>query len=235
MLEFCTLTGVDEKTSFNWIAEISERHKFVEWGVLFSLTAEDKDERYGSMSFIERFATNSWNKPINSALHICGKAVNQFVENTNNIREIASKFNRVQLNFNLARAPFDIKQLDDAIRSFNGIVITQHNEANFEVTRLINAPNHQVLFDASGGRGLHTTNWPERLNDKVHGYAGGFGPDTVIDDLLGVHLSAHSEPYWIDMETKLRHLGYLSEEKCELVLNAVSSKLKQLYPAQYKP
>lgn len=229
LLNYCTLTGVDEKTSFDWIEEISERYPFVEWGVLFSLTAEDKDERYGSMSFIERFAQNNWKKPINSALHVCGKAVNHFVTGTNDVREIASFFGRVQLNFNLSRAPFNIEQLDDAIGSFHRSVITQHNEDNVDVTRLVSAKNHQVLFDASGGRGIRNTVWPERVNEKIYGYAGGFGPETVNEDLDGAHFSANGEPYWIDMETKLRHLGHLSEDKCERVLDIVSTKLAQLY------
>src|SRR5690606_15758203 len=99
---------------------------------------------------------------------------------------------------------------------------TQHNEYNVDVTHLVSAKNHQVLFDASGGRGIRNTIWPERMNDKTYGYAGGFGPETVNEDLDGAHFSANGEPYWIDMETKLRHLGHLSEDKCERVLDIVS-------------
>lgn len=234
MFKYCTLTGVDEETSFDWIAEVSERHPFVEWGVLLSFTAADKDERYGPMSLIESFAKHSWTKPINSALHVCGKAVNAFVSDTDDVRELAANFGRVQLNFNLGRAPFGVAELDEAIRSFGGVVITQHNAANVDVARLITAENHHVLFDASGGRGLRTTDWPERLNGKIYGYAGGFGPETVSDDLEGAHMAANGEPYWIDMETKLRQVGYLSEDKCERVLDAVATKLEYLYPAQYK-
>lgn len=234
MLKYCTLTGVDEETSFDWIAETSERHPFVEWGVLLSFTAEDKDERYAPMSFIEGFANHSWKQPINSALHVCGKAVNSFVNETHGVRELASSFGRVQLNFNLGRAPFGSEQLDEAIKSFGGVVITQHNEANFAVARLVTAENHHVLFDASGGRGLRVTDWPPRLHSKTYGYAGGFGPETVSEDLEGAHLAANGEPYWIDMETKLRHEGYLSRSKCERVLDTVATKLEQLHSVQYR-
>lgn len=229
MFRYCTLTGVDERTSFGWIAELSERYPFVEWGILLSLSPEDKDERYGPMSLIEGFARHAWPKGFNSALHICGRAVNSFVADADGVRGLASSFGRVQLNFNLGRAPFGVGDLDEAIRAFGSAVITQHNEANAEVTRSVTAENHQVLFDASGGRGLRAADWPQRLNGKVYGYAGGFGPETAAGDLESAHLAANGRPYWIDMETRLRSDGYLSEEKCERVLEAVRVKLSQLY------
>lgn len=228
MFRYCTLTGVDEKTSFEWLADVSRRHPFVEWGVLLSLSPEDKDERYGPMSLIEAFAGHSWPTGFNSALHVCGRAVNSFVSGGDGVRELASNFGRVQLNFNLGRARFGIRELDRAIQTFGGIVITQHNGANAEVARSVTAGNHDVLFDVSGGRGLRTTAWPERPNGKVYGYAGGFGPETVADDLEGAHLAAKGEPYWIDMETRLRADGYLSRKICEQVLETVEAKLAQL-------
>jgi len=228
MFMYCTLTGVDEKTDFGWIAEVSARYPFVEWGVLFSHSPAEKDERYGPRTHIERFAGHAWPEGFNSALHVCGKAVESFVEDVNGVRDVASRFGRVQLNFNLGRSAFGVPKLDEAIREFGGVVITQHNEANASVAQAVTAANHQVLFDASGGRGLRAAEWPTRVNGKVYGYAGGFGPETAGDDLEGAARAAVGLPFWIDMETKLREGGYLSAEKCGRVLEAVQARLPKL-------
>lgn len=228
MLMYCTLTGVDEKTDFGWIAEASVRYPFVEWGILFSHSPGEKDERYGTRTHIERFARHAWPEGINSALHVCGKAVESFVEDVNGVRDLASRFGRVQLNFNLGRSAFGVPKLDEAIREFGRAVITQHNEANATVAQAVTAANHQVLFDASGGRGLRAAEWPPRVNGKVYGYAGGFGPETAGDDLEGAARAAGGLPFWIDMETKLREGGYLSAERCERVLEAVQARLPKL-------
>lgn len=230
MFMFCTLTGVDGKTDLGRVAEASARYPFAEWGALLSLSPDGKDERYGPRSQIERFAGYPWPEGFNSALHVCGKAVGSFVEDVNGVRDLASRFGRVQLNFNLGRSPFGIPELDGAIGEFGGTVITQHNEANAAVAGAVAAGNHHVLFDASGGRGLRAEEWPSRMAGKVCGYAGGFGPETAAEDLEGAHAAAGGEPYWIDMETRLRDGGWLSMEKCERVLAAVEAGLARLSP-----
>ncbi|MEI7997808.1 MAG: hypothetical protein WCH01_23235, partial [Methylococcaceae bacterium] len=48
-LKFCTLTGVDEKTSLMQIAELSERFPFVEWGFLYSPKRQGNPGRYPSV------------------------------------------------------------------------------------------------------------------------------------------------------------------------------------------
>jgi hypothetical protein len=223
MLKLCTLTGVDESTSFEWIVNTAQIHPRAEFGILLSVTADGSDNRYPSRGFIEKFAGAMQGAMVNTAIHICGRAVKMFVEGDGDVRGLAARFGRVQLNFNAQHVPFSYDALDAAITSFSRPVITQHNEANACVAANIKAPNHHVLFDASGGRGIHAKEWPERLNGKLYGYAGGFGPETLVFDIKGARDASGKAPFWIDMESRLRRQNWLDVTICEDVLKCVSA------------
>jgi hypothetical protein len=223
MLKLCTLTGIDQRTPFDWVVEMAHIHPRAEFGILLSVTADGSDHRYPSRDFIERFADATQAAMVNTAIHVCGRAVGMFVAGDNDIRGLAARFGRVQLNFNANRSSFCIEDLDAAIASFARPVITQHNSANEHVAASIKAPNHHVLFDASGGRGIHGSQWPKRLPGKLYGYAGGFGPETLRDDLLGAHDASDGEPFWIDMESRIRKENWLALDLCEEVLRISSA------------
>jgi hypothetical protein len=223
MLKLCTLTGVDEGTSFDWIIEMAAIHPRAEFGILLSATADGSDHRYPSRDFISRYAEEMQAAMVSTALHICGRAVRMFVEGDDGIRDLAARFGRIQLNFNAQHVAFSMQDLDAAIGEFGRPVITQHNEANAGVAAQITSKNHHVLFDASGGRGIHVTEWPERLHRKFYGYAGGFGPDTLIFDLKGARDAAGKQPFWIDMESRLRRDNWLATDICEDVLRSASA------------
>lgn len=218
MLKLCTLTGIDTRTSFEWVIDAAARHPTAEFGILLSVTADGSDTRYPDRDFIFEYADAMQGAMVNTALHICGRAVRMFVEGDDEIRSLASRFGRVQLNFNAERVAFSIDDLDVAIANFARPVITQHNEANAAVAASITARNHHVLFDASGGRGIHSKEWPQRLPGKLYGYAGGFGPETLLFDLNGAHKAAQGLPFWIDMESRLRKDNWLDTAICEYVL-----------------
>lgn len=222
MLKLCTLTGVDESTSFDWIIDTAQLHPRAEFGILLSATADGSDHRYPSRAFIEKFAGAMQGGMVNTALHICGRAVRMFVEGDSDVRALAARFGRVQLNFNAQHVPFSYEDLDRAIASFSRPVITQHNEANACVAANIKAPNHHVLFDASGGRGIHAKEWPKRLHGKLYGYAGGFGPETLVFDVKGAKDASEGQPFWIDMESRLRRDNWLDASICETVLRCAA-------------
>jgi hypothetical protein len=223
MLKLCTLTGIDESTSFDWVIDTAQLHPRAEFGILLSVTADGSDHRYPSRGFIEKFAASMQGAMVNTALHVCGRAVRMFVAGDDDIRGLAARFGRVQLNFNARDAHFSHEDLDAAIGSFCRPVITQHNEANAGVAANITAPNHHVLFDASGGRGIHAKEWPDRLQGKLYGYAGGFGPETLLYDLKGAQDASGGQPFWIDMESRLRHENWLDTGICEAVLSCASA------------
>lgn len=232
MLKACTLTGVDEKTSFDWIRSVSEDYPFAEFAVLYSMTPDDKDDRYPTRAFIDGFADAMEGSAVRTALHICGRAVAAFVAGDADVRTLAARFGRVQINFNASRAPFTVEELAQAIAAVGHPVITQHFPSNAVVSAFVTASNHHVLFDASGGNGRRGEGWPDRVSGKYMGYAGGFGPETIALDTMGAELHARGEDYWIDMESRIRTGGLLDPEKCLAVLDRVEPWTKVPAPKE---
>lgn len=76
------------------------------------------------------------------------------------------------------------------------------NHAAYEVLR--GRPNFAVLFDRSGGTGRLPDRWPAPLGDVPCGYAGGLGPDNLVDQLDVIAETAGERDIWIDMENNLR-------------------------------
>lgn len=223
-----TLTGVDESTDVWKLLDLSEEFPFVEFGVLYSESQQGSGGRYPSFDFIHDLLRDTENSKVNLALHICGSAVDKWIGlgsiTPGNVHWFASRFDRIQLNFNVQRKQIDFETLNIRMRQYDKLVhtniITQHNESNKGVWRLIDAPNHHVLFDASGGRGIETNEWPKPIPTKVCGYAGGLGPDNIIEQYDAIEKVANL-PSWIDMEGKLRTDDKFDLEKCRQVLVAV--------------
>lgn len=204
MTATCTLTGVDETTDAASLARIGRGAEWLEWGVLLSHKQAGQGGRYPSFAWIERFASDSAALGLNTALHVCGRAVRELLAGDSGLTALCARFGRIQLNFNQTTAPVDPSALAQFIGGWHTPVITQHNDANQSVWRGIDAANHHVLFDASGGRGIAAGSWPDPLPGKVCGYAGGLGPDNVGSTLAALLETRAPEPFWIDMEGKLR-------------------------------
>lgn len=216
-LQRCTLTGVDEQSDLTQIAELSQAHPIAEWGLLYSPKRQGQPGRYPSVAFLKQ-ALQDLPPYVDVALHVCGAGVPQLLEGesvvTGLVELIAQRGGRVQLNFNAGtiNGKFTLAQLrqfiDRYLNSCGRTVefITQHNSANAEVWRhLTRMDNHAILFDTSGGRGLLPIGWPSPLNGVRCGYAGGLGPTNIAAELLSIQEAAGAEPYWIDMEGKLRN------------------------------
>lgn len=62
---------------------------------------------------------------------------------------------------------------------------------------------HQLLVDASGGRGVSPAEWTRPNTTRAVGFAGGLGPDNLAGELPRIAAVARG-PWWVDMETKLR-------------------------------
>ena len=59
------------------------------------------------------------------------------------------------------------------------------------------------LFDASGGRGLETKNWPE-YQPPYCGFAGGLNPENVARNIENILKQDTNGPFWIDVESGVR-------------------------------
>ena len=206
---FITLTGVDDSTPLEALWELAGRAPgLVEFGVLYSHTQQGSG-RYPSFPWIERLAKllevakTEPNRP-RFALHICGRAAYDFLVAMPPITQIASAFDRVQVNFKAYTVPTAI--IHRCIqRCGPQTIITQHNRANQDLwTQMKGLPNHAVLFDASGGQGLSPEDWPVPLPNVACGYAGDLGPDNLSFELEKIHAAAGGRNFWCDMEGKLR-------------------------------
>lgn len=230
-LTHCTLTGVDERTDLDKVAELSHAYPVAEWGVLYSPKQQGKPGRYPSAEFI---AGAFWQLPqhVRVALHVCGQGVDDLLREEKVVSKLVAmvgiRGGRIQLNFNAARDGVSVSALHDLLNRLPSLtVITQHNCANENLWQELGRhPNHAILFDSSGGRGVLPTKWPAMLPVPC-GYAGGLGPanlDRALDALAQV---TGSRPFWTDMETNIRTMDWERRTWLDLELAEACLKVAQ--------
>lgn len=225
----CTLTGIDDYTPIQELLDLGEAYPFAEFGILYSEQKQGTG-RYRRISSIEPYIdylNESRNRP-GLSLHICGRAVGRFLREEDwHLSNLAEKFDRVQLN--LRANEFDISVISNAILHWPKPIITQHNESNKSLVNNIRSyPNHQILFDKSGGRGISPRWWPPSMVGRTCGYAGGLGPDNLSKELPKIEHASFGGPYWVDMEGKLRDMeDRFDLQKAEACLSIVAEFLKE--------
>jgi phosphoribosylanthranilate isomerase len=211
------------------LVELSKKYPFAEWAVLLYRKGDEFVEkpRYPSFLWISKFL-DACPDNVNRAVHLCGDYVDDFVWR----RPIynLNKFQRIQLNFRATpdathvESKFFATLLSVSIKWKLQHVITQYNEDNKELHRMLGyIKNHEVLFDASRGKGLTPTEWPKPLirsvdNSRYYGYAGGLGPDNLETELPKIMKAAGNAPFWIDMESGVRTNNHFDLEKAEKCL-----------------
>jgi len=206
-LNRCTLTGADDTTNIDSLWEISREFPMVEWGILYSINNRGTG-RYPGEDWLNRLLAriDAGGPTPNFALHVCGRAVADFFAGAGPVTDVARRFGRVQVNFRYDQLDFyAIRAMLRRQAEAGQTVITQHNRANQELWAAMRGePNHVVLFDSSGGRGIVRPEWPAPLPGVSCGYAGGLGPDNINEALVAIQRAAGAAEYWIDMEGKLR-------------------------------
>lgn len=236
-LKLVTFTGVDTQTNLDEIRDIAllAPNYLTEWGILLS-TSENKmfdDARYSSVKDIERIASHLQKYKdsglINLSLHVCGKESKLLLEQSPQSKalELMNLFNRVQIN-----VIFDNKTLDQyraLSQKYNSTVfITQHNRKNQKFLKEIDNwdyANTHVLVDSSGGRGV-LGQWERVSFNGLLGYAGGLGPDNIIQEYNKINNIAE-KLYWIDMEGKIRTDGNLDLNKVKDVVLGLNTAIEQ--------
>lgn len=204
---FCTLTGADDhvQQADLWHIASHFRPGLVEWGILYS-TNNQGVGRYPSFDWIEQLVEMMGRgKTPRFSLHVCGRAVEQLLNGTGHVSEIAKAFPRIQINFRAREYPIDAVKAAMS-RYSDKTIITQHNFANAALWRdLRDFKNHAILFDQSGGRGLSPVSWPAPIDGVNSGYAGGLGLDNLEPELRNIQLASQGlNNCWIDAEGKLR-------------------------------
>lgn len=199
-LTLVTFTGPDDLVDPKQLKTYQQAFPFIEWGILI-YPPRTGTHRYPSPEWIERFLDS---RPAQTAVHLCGQAVHDFIAQKPDVYQLASRFNRVQLNFFHKKSPVDVAALDTTARQFGRPVIVPHNPGNQEAVEQLTAPNIQILFDRSGGKGVAPDVWPEPIVGRKCFYAGGLRPGNIRTELPRIFAAAGGKPVGIDMETGVR-------------------------------
>lgn len=242
-LRYCTLTGLDERTDLNEVFRLTLEHPFVEWGVLSSASRQNEEKgtgRYPRKGWIDEFLSaceafeSDHDMRLPRAIHLCGSDVFKAIEQDPKTIETISRFHRVQLNFrSQADRVNDAYEFDALLRKMqelksltNAQIILQRNPNNEPLYRETRKSQHacHYLFDASGGNGISASSWPNvwTEDERFHrfGFAGGLGPEDLKQQMVSISRSAKNQPYWVDMESKLRESNTLQMNRCAASLNA---------------
>ncbi len=248
-LDRVTITGADDQTPVSEMLKISEQFPFVEWGILSS-ESSNGDPRFPSNDWVDRLLTSAEGR-LKLSLHLCGRWVRQLLLGRNDLPGdgIARDFQRVQLNFHAEKTPCTPRDFFAALRSIDEQSIKrqwifQHDGAsgNDYMDSLLaefwntTSVDTVALFDVSGGAGIVPKDWPEpeyvdhqdidadRDHYGYHGYAGGLGPENVMDELARIRRVVDKVDrdcrIWIDMETHVRTDEVLDLAKVRAVLEA---------------
>lgn len=201
---FITFTGIDAWTSPANCAAIAAKFP-VEFAFLYS---DDRDDpRYTGVPLLHEFQK----RRVRTAFHLCGAAARRAIrENVYPAETLRA--DRIQLN--LTDDEYDWDGLEKLARR-RPVIRQTRDTKSWPLTPLDVAP----LLDASGGRGVPISDFPDAPPAQLVGYAGGLGPDNVADFLD--RLPAHPHGFWIDMETGVRTDDRFDLKKCLEVCRAV--------------
>lgn len=245
-IKYVTMTGADDHTSLEKLADLSERYPFAEWGILFS-QAKAGVPRYPSFDWVlDLCVTAAMHRNMCLSAHLCGKWVQDAINGEITLLkdwELSDAFSRVQLNCykDRLRKAISSEPLWQAMGKVPQQVILGGDHTNIELDPERCWQHHVCpLFDASGGHGRLPKSWPKPLHYRenfyvLSGYAGGLGPHNIIEEIEKIEEIAGEADIWVDMETQLRDgKDEFSLEKCEEVLRLVEEWAVQRSPEEDK-
>lgn len=233
-----TITGADDTTDIQQLVNLSAEFPFVEWGILVS-KSEEGNTRFPSRTWIDRFGEAAKARRLKVAMHLCGRWMRELLagdlawEDLPSVSHFAQSF---QFNVNGTALPesptgFLVKLAQrKALRTF----IFQITTASEPFARLVESKDFNVmgLYDNSGGKGKSpAAGWPSPLDVPFPmGFAGGLGPDNVLDQLDKINAACGDQPYitWIDMEGRIR-----TDDGLHLDLTRVRRVLEQVASSRF--
>lgn len=231
MLTCVTLTGADNSVEPDDLRELSNEFPFVEWGIL---VGSNFGNRFPTLEWIHKLIecrVDSGNR-MKLSLHICGRHLRDLSEGRPRlmawIGPMLCAFDRCQLNWHgerQANIGESILHGMCELTPWEPEVIFQLDGVN---NRLWEATARRFLvsglFDASHGAGVLPGEWPKGHEILRCGWAGGLGPDNVVQEVPKIDQQCHKiYQHWIDMETKLRATDddFFDLGKCRDVLEKV--------------
>jgi hypothetical protein len=228
-----TITGADDTTDIQQLVNLSTEFPFVEWGVLVS-KSEEGNSRFPTRPWIDRFGEAAKTRRLKVAMHLCGRWMRELLngelawEDLPSVSHFAQSF---QFNINGTVLPesttgfFTKLAQRKALRSF----IFQLTKASEPLVLQAQSNDFNVmgLYDNSGGKGKSPeSGWPSPVDVPFPmGFAGGLGPDNVLDQLGRINAACGDQPYmtWIDMEGRIR-----TDDGSRLDLTRVRRVLEQV-------
>jgi len=191
-----TLSGADENTPIEPLLYLARFG--AEIGLLYTYSPDGRN-RYPSPEWITETVKALGGK---AAIHICGmRARQQLYDCDYVVQAMVAHASRIQVNGPLD--PTWVCRVCDRYPTHT--IITQHFSRNLCLLP-VDAPNHAILVDGSGARGISPGSWQRPATDKPVGFAGGLGPDNIREELPKIAAIANGHPngWWVDMEGKLR-------------------------------
>lgn len=222
-LDRVTITGADDSVEPADLLCLSREFPFVEWGILVSKSSMS-GLRFPSEDWLWKFRTMTRSHPVQASMHLCGRWLRELLIGSiaGDVWTVRDAFQRIQLN--LGREPIERNQKlfqnaleslsDDGQKSFIFQIATRDGWAAdlFRETQKDADVTCSPLFDASGGKGISPSQWPEAYSRDYHGYAGNLGPDNLAEQIPLIAWAAddcfggarYHCRVWIDMESKVR-------------------------------
>lgn len=207
---FITFTGVDDATDAVELLSLADDYP-VEFGLLFSPKRQGIEPRYPKLSTIDWLITEL---PLRWSAHLCGSDAREVIETGASRHDhLMQFFARAQINTadpNVRPSHIGNWAVGNNVRA----ILQSRGEA------FLRAASVDVLFDASGGRGISPTSWPIAIKSTFCGFAGGLRPENVAEAVTAIARGAAH--YWIDMESGVRdERDQFSIAKCRAVCEAV--------------
>lgn len=220
-LKYCSMTGADDAVDIESLSVMAEKYPFVEWAILLLPGSEGK-ARFPKWTWIERFSSEYRGR--HTAMHLCGQALLDFIEEKKETLSLMSGFRRIQLNlkFGDVEGKYDPAKLAARVKeSPEWQFILQYAPDKKGILPLFERiNNHALLFDTSAGRGISPDFWPPPVAGHFCGYAGGLTPDNIAGNLERIANVTEAQATWIDMESGIRTDDRFDIEKVRAVLKA---------------
>lgn len=227
-LKHISLIGIDEKTDLKELQILQDKYPLVEFGVIMSKNWKDNGNRYWNPDNLEKLK----DKNLSLSLHLCGSLARSAILNNWNptllfLEENINLFKRAQLNIstnkkNPENLILDIpKPLEEVIIQQKGIDGAKMFLDYYQKTK---DKKVSILLDSSGGLGIDTPLIPLDIECKV-GYAGGFGPDNILEKTRLLLNSEKTHDFWVDMESKIRTNDWFDIKKAYDICQKVYSLL----------
>lgn len=240
ILQRVTITGADDSISADQLAAFSADFPFVEWGILVSASNQGSP-RYPSRKWMDRLCDWSQQKDFRVAVHVQGSWLRSLMAGDERpliegVGPLLTMAKRVQFNFHGGKLQFNVGQFTAALTLLPRIeqktFLFQHDGtdgASAMRSAIVFMPQLDCLpfYDTSHGAGVLPAEWPKpeysyivSQHDRLQvGFAGGLGPDNVVEQIPRIAKAAGKNRFWIDMETQVRGvLGVFDLDKVKRVL-----------------